>query len=53
MSPAAAFAIILLCICLAGYIAALIRWGWLQWKERRDERKRIEEHTDEYWRQIG
>ena len=26
---------------------------WKQWRIRRAERRAIEEHTDEFWRQVG
>lgn len=53
MSPAEAFAIFVLAAALLGFIVALARWGWLEWKERRARRRRIEEHEDEFWRQVG
>lgn len=53
MSPAEAFAILVLAAALLGFTVALLYWGWLSWRERQAQRRRIEEHEDEFWRQVG
>ena len=52
MSPAQAFLIV--CIALLLLVAVPVAvFYWQRWRERRAEARRIEEHTEEFWRQVG
>lgn len=53
MSPAQSFLIVILAVCLAIYCGALARWRWLEWKERRAERKRRERIDEWEWETWG
>lgn len=53
MSPAQAFILVAFIVVFAVYPSLVAIDLIKQWRARRAERRRIEEHTDEFWRQVG
>lgn len=53
MSPAQAFILVAFIVLFAGYAILVAIDLFKQWRARRAERRAIEEHTDEFWRQVG
>ena len=53
MSPAQAFLLVTAIVLFAVYASLVAIDLFKQWRIRRAERRAIEEHTDEFWRQVG
>lgn len=53
MSPSQAFILVSAIVLFAGYAILVAIDLFKQWRKRRDERRAIDEHTDEFWRQVG